>query len=284
MIDPPDPSRGELPRAPRPPAEHGSNDPLVPADFSSWMGKMVDAVGRSWRPVGLLQLVLVIPLAIVLALFEQAAGSRMGVVTVGNTTKLEFDHPGAAAGLAVVLVVVAVVLGALVQLACLWIVVKEADNQPIDPAQVARFAFSRVLPMIGWEIVAGLLVAIGLIAILLPGIYLGVVLLPTILGVVGLERAGIRRCFELARGRFFALLGRCCVAVLIAAAYSELVQVITNIIFGRDATGWGVQVVAALLQLPLDVAGVAFLVVTYAELRGAHGPASTRQLSAALDG
>jgi hypothetical protein len=260
-----------------------ADDPLVPTDFSSWMGKMVDAFSRSWRPVVLLQLVLMITLAVVLVFFERAAGSQMGLTTVGTEAKFRFDNPAAAAGLGIALAVVALVIGALVQLTCLWVVIKQADGRSIELGAAVRFAASRALPMIGWEIVAGLLVGIGLI-VLLPGIYLGVVLLPTLLGVVGVERRGMGRCFELARGNFMALFGRCCVAVLIAVAYSEVVQVIGNGIFGRGATGWGVQAVSALLQLPLDVAGVAFLVVTYAELRSRHQPTGTRELSAALDG
>jgi hypothetical protein len=208
----------------------------------------------------------------------------MGLTTVGSESKLQFDHPGTAIGRGIALAVIALVIGALVQLTCLWIVVKQADGAAIRLGPATRFAASRALPMIGWEIVAGVLVAFGLVALFLPGIYLAVVLLPTLVCVVGLERRGLGRCFELARGNFLALLGRCCVAVLIAAAYSEVVQVIGNAIFGRGATGWGVQVVSGLLQLPLDVAGIAFLVVTYAELRGRHKPTVTRELSAALDG
>jgi hypothetical protein len=71
--------------------------------------------------------------------------------------------------------------------------------------------------------------------------------------------------------------------LLIGAAYSELDQVIVNGIFGRGDTGWGAQVVASALQLPLEVAAMAFLVVTYVELRGKRSATSTGDLLAALE-
>jgi len=256
-------------------------DPLVPVDFSSWMGKIVDAFGRSWRPLILLQLVLAVPLAVLLALFQEAAGSRTGLTVTDSKVHWTFEHPAAAAGLGAGLAVVALVVGALVQLASLWVVIRHAAGRDCPALEAFRFAVRRVAPLIGWQILAGVIIVVGLILIV-PGIYFAVVFIPTLLGVVGLERRGLRRCFELVRGQFFALLGRCCVALLIAAAYSELDQVVVNGIFGRDATGWGVQLVASALQLPLEVAGVAFLVITYIELRAKRVATSTTTLLAEL--
>ena len=285
MTDPPKRPYGDLPPAPRAPEMSrgpGGDDPLVPADFSSWMGKIVDAVGRSWRPLILLQLVLAVPLAILLALFEHAAGSRTGLTVTDSKVHWTFDHPGTAIGLGVGLGVVALVVGALVQLASLWVVIRQAADRDCPAKLAFRFAVDRVAPLIGWQIVAGVIIVLGLVALVVPGIYFAVVLIPTLLGVVGLERRGLRRCFELVRGQFFALFGRCCVALLIVAAYSELDQVIVNGIFGRDATGWDVQLVASALQLPLEVAGLAFLVITYVELRGKRVATSTADLLAEL--
>ena len=276
MQNDPDWRRRDLPPAPPAPGQQQpAEDPLVPHDFTGWTGRIVDAFGRSWRPVILLQLVLAVPLAIALAAFEHEAGMTV------TETSVTLDHPGAAVGLLVVLAVVTIVLGAFIQLASFWIIVKQAAGRPAPMGGAARFAASRALPMIGWEIVAGVLIGVGLIVIL-PGIVLAVIILPTLLGAVGLERRGMRRCFELARGNFLALLGRCATALLIAAAYTQLIRVIVNIIFGRGANGVGVQIVAGVLQLPLNVVGVAFAVVTYAEMRGRHGRISTGDLSSAL--
>ncbi len=277
------PDRGGLPPAPPLPDQRNgggqADDPLVPEDFSAWMAKIVDAFGRSWRLVALLQFSLNLPLAIVLVLFQHAAGSR---ITVGSDASLHFRHPGAAAGLGVLLVVLALVLGALVQLGSLWVIVRQADGGTVGLGPALRFALSRALPMIGWEVLAALMIGVGFVLVL-PGIYLAVVLIPTLLGVVGLERRGLRRCFELANRSFLALFGRCCAALLIALAYTRIVQVVINAIFGSSADGYGPQLASGLLQLPLDVAGIAFLVVTYAELRGRNVRTTTRELATDLD-
>jgi hypothetical protein len=131
------------------------DDPLVPADFSSWMGKIVDAFARSWRPLILLQLVLAVPLAILLALFQEAAGSRTGVDVSGSKVHWTFDHPGAAVGVGVGLVVVALVVGALVQLASLWVVIRQAAGRDCPPREAFQFAIGRVAPLVGWQLLAG---------------------------------------------------------------------------------------------------------------------------------
>lgn len=259
------------------------DDPLVPADFSGWMGKIVDAFARSWRPLLALQLALAVPLAVLFELFRQAAGTGDWLTTDGSQLQLHLQHPGAAVGIIVALAVVALVLGAAVQLASLWVVIRQAVGRESPLLGAFRFAAARLLPLIGWQIVAGVLISIGLIALVVPGIYLAVILVPLLLGVVGLERSGIRRCFELARGQVLALFGRCCTVFVIALAYSELTQVILNGVFGRGSTGWGVQLASSALELPLEIAGMAFLVVTYAEMRARQQRTSARDLARALE-
>jgi hypothetical protein len=258
-------------------------DPLVPADFSGWMGKIVDAFARSWRPLLVLQLLLAVPLAVLFGLFRKAAGTSDWLTANGSQLKLHLDHPGAAAGIIVALAVIALVLGAAVQLASLWVVVRQAVGRDCPLQEAFRFAAGRLLPLIGWQIAAAVLISIGLIAVVVPGICLAVVFVPLLLGVVGLEHGGIKRCFELARGQFLALFGRCCTVFVIALAYSELTQVITGGVFGRESTGWGTQLVSSALELPLEIAGMAFLVITYAEARGRRQQTSTLDLAKALE-
>lgn len=258
-------------------------DPLVPADFSGWMGKIVDVFARSWRPLLVLQLMLAVPLTVLLGLFRRAAGTSTWLTADGSQLKLHLDHPGAAAGVIAGLAVVALLLGAAVQLASLWVVVRQAVGRECPLSAAFRFAANRLWPLIGWQIVAAVLISIGLIALVVPGIYLAVILVPLLLGVVGLERGGVKRCFELARGQSLALFGRCCTVFVIALAYSELTQVITAAVFGRGSTGWGTQLMSSVLELPLEIAGMAFLVVTYAEVRGRQQNTSSNDLARALE-
>ncbi len=264
------------------------DDPLVPRDFSAWTARIVDAFVRSWRLVILLQLAVAIPVAVATYLVVRSSGITFdnGVVSGLDTNAgtITFNHPGRFALSVVLFFVVAIVLGAVVQLASLWLIVTQAAGRPGSLALAARFALRRSLPLIGWEIVATIMVIVGLVLFLVPGIYLATVLGPTLLGVVAFERRGIGQCFALVRGRFWALFGRCAMALLVALAYNELVQLIVRTAFGVDHQGsLGAQLLSAVLTLPEAVAGSAFFVVTYAELRSRKDGSTTGTLHAALD-
>ncbi len=289
---PPGPSWGPPPAQPWGwvrPVGPPPDDPLVPRDFSAWTARIVDAFVRSWRLVTLLQVVVAIPVAVTAYLVARSSGLAVDNGVVGglgsSSGTITFTDPGRLALALVLFFVVATVLGAVVQLASLWVIVTQAAGRPVSLALATRFALRRSLPLIGWEIVVTIIVVVGLVLFLVPGIYLATVLVPTLLGVVAFERRGIGRCFELVRGRFWAVFGRCAMAVLVALAYNELVQLIVRTAFGVDHEGsLAAQLVSAVLTLPEAVAGSAFLVVTYAELRGRQDGSSTGSLQAALDG
>lgn len=261
-------------------------DPLVARHFSDWTGKIVDVVARSWRPLLVAQLILAVPVAVLTALLDQSIGgdaSSLQLSDIGNQNEITIDHPGAAAAAGLALIVVWLALGSITSLASMWIAVRHAAVSPARLPAAFRFGARRAVRLIGWEIVVVVLVALGLLALIVPGIYLAVVLLPTIVGVVAFERAGISRCFALARGQFLPLLGRCCVALLVGTAYSEVVLAILKGVYGDGGSVWARQLTSSVLELPLDVAVTAFLLVTYAELRGRHEPLTTRRLSVELD-
>lgn len=262
----------------------GAKDPIVARDFSDWTAKIVDAVSRSWRRLFILQAIVAVPVALASALAAYGAGDGLTTLMtdLGNRSDVTIERPGSF-GLAVALLVVfALVVGTVVQIASVWLIVKDTERRaPL--AEALRFGAARMLPLIGWEIVAGLMIVVGFVLIV-PGIYLAVVMVPSLVGVVVFDRVGIKRCFQLARGRFFALLGRCLMALLFAAAYSQLVTLIIKLIFGStDPSAWASEIVSGLLNLPLQVIASAFLVITYAELRGHEKGTTTGQLSAQLD-
>lgn len=261
------------------------DDPLVARHFSDWTGKIVDVVARSWRPLIVVQLILAVPVAVLTALFDQSVGadaSSLQLSDITNQNAVTIDHPGTAAAAGVALVVVWLGFGAVTSLASMWVAVRNAAARPAPLPSAFRFGAARAARLIGWEIVVAILVAVGLLALIVPGIYLAVVLLPTVLGVVAFERGGISRCFALARGQFLPLLGRCCVALLVATAYSEVVLAILKVVYGDGGSVWARQLTSSVLELPLDITLMAFLLVTYAELRGRHEPLTTQRLGVEL--
>lgn len=259
-------------------------DPIVAGDFSDWTAKIVDAVSRSWRRLFVLQAIVAVPVAFASALAAYSAGDGLTnlMTDLGNQSDITIERPGPFGVAVALLILFALIIGAMVQVASVWLIVKDTER-PAPIAGALRFGVGRMLPLIGWEILAGLMIVVGFILII-PGIYLAVVMVPSLVGAVVFDRVGIKRCFQLARGQFFALFGRCLMALLFAAAYSQLVSLVIKLIFGSaDSSAWGSEVVSGLLNLPLQVIASAFVVITYAELRGREGPTTARQLSAQLD-
>ncbi|WP_224390114.1 hypothetical protein [Pseudonocardia sp. ICBG1293] len=258
-----------------------SPDPLVPFSFGDWFSKIVGVLQRSWKPLLLINLIVLIPTAIL---------SGISYLVDGSGTRSSFDPvelgAGFAAGLgltSLLLAVVTVVLSALGYAASVFVVVRDAAQRPWSQEQVIAFAKNRALPVIGWSLLAGLLFVIGFFLLILPGIYLGVVFTAGLIGVVVIERAGIGRTFALVNPRFFPVLGRLVVFFLIAVAYSVIVSLVIAGPLALISPVLG-GVVGTLLQLPLQIAGVAAMIVTYAECRfHEHNPVHTPVLADEID-
>lgn len=261
------------------------DDPLVPHDFSSWVEKLVDAVGRSWAPIITIQLALVAPGIVLEALFQHSSGLDLGLRGGGfaRSDDQHVHHVGRSAVYGGGYLLYVIVAGAIVAAASTWLLVRQADRAPAPVAVAVRFGLRRAAPLVGWGILAGGLVGVGFLLLLVPGIYLGVVFFSTLTGVVVIEGAGIRRCFQLARGRFWMLFARVAITVLAALAYSELVMLIIKIAFRGNGPVWAVILVSTLLQAPFIAVQMAFLVITYAELRGREDGMTTAGLRAAMD-
>jgi ABC-type Fe3+ transport system permease subunit len=151
-----------------------------------------------------------------------------------------------------------------------------------------RFACTRALPVIGWLIIAELLVAAGYAAFAVPGVYLSVVLPGPLFGVVILERGGIGRCFQLTKGRFWATFGRLCSAGVVVGVCAAVLALPVGILVALlasahlSALAYALGGIAyAVLMIPALVLFAAVYLVTYAELRYRENPATTTAVLAA---
>jgi hypothetical protein len=152
--------------------------------------------------------------------------------------------------------------------------------------QGLRFGFSRLLPMIGWSIATGLLVIVGSLFCLLPGIYLGVVFFGTLTGVVAFERPSsvVSRCFELMKGNWWDMFGRALLVVVGLFLFSCGVGLLSggfSVAASRSTTGSaGSTILSSVLGIPLAMFLSVAAIVTYAELRRKLEPISSAQLAA----
>lgn len=181
--------------------------------------------------------------------------------------------------------------------------IRQANGQPTPLVAALRAATPRVLPFIGWYTLAVAGTALAFAALVLPGVITDnpwlniigptiagltmigavIVVLPTIFGVVFLEERGLRRCFQLVKGRFRLTAGRTLVAGTAIGLYLAVAAVVMNLFlrpFGGPDTlllpySAVEYVVNAVLHLPVFGALIATTLITYAELRFREDPTTT---------
>lgn len=234
-----------------------SPDPLVPFSFGDWISKIIGTVRRSGRPLLVIQLLAVVPL-LLLALLG-------GLLGAGREPTAAPQDPGTLlpfASLGLVLGLLAVAVSVFGQAVSVFVIVRDAADRPYTRQQAIAFARARFWPLLGWSVLAGLLILVGLVLLLIPAIYLATVFGGALVGVVVIERAGIDRAFTLVNRRLFPVLGRMALLFLGALVYFLVITVITvpfGPVFG--------EVISNLLTVPLAVVGMVASVVTYAENR-----------------
>ena len=121
----------------------------------------------------------------------------------------------------------------------------------------------------------------SVLACVLPAIWLGVIFGSVLTGVVAFERGDTwGRCFVLAKGAWWALLGRILIVGLLGWVAGAIVQNITAAVVPGDAAVSLVvaSLVGGALRVPIDLLGASAAVVTYAERRAASGSCSTAEL------
>ncbi|GAA2872919.1 hypothetical protein GCM10010472_32780 [Pseudonocardia halophobica] len=231
-------------------------DPLVAADFSDWWTKVLAVLKRSWQPLLLIQIATALPALIIgalIAVIVAAGGGWVGVAIGGGLS---------------LIIVVAVSL--LAQGASVYVVTRQAAEQPVGAGEALSFAARRALPLLGWGILAGILVFIGFLLLVIPGIYLSVVFVASLTGVIMYERAGIGRTFELVNREFWGTFGRLVTFAIAAAVYSGIISAIVSTF--TDPNSLSRSIIVNILTLPVTLAAAGVAVVTYASLRNKENP------------
>ena len=262
---------GQYPQGSYPGASpYAAADPLVATSFSDWWTKVIGVLTRSWQPLLIIQLATVVPGMIIAAIVTAAAGTDSTVASVS----------AAIVGLVGALILFVVAL--LAQGASVYVVGKQAAGQEVGAGPALTFAAGRALPLLGWGLLAGILVMLGLVVLIVPGLYLIVVFAASLTGVIMFERAGIGRTFALVNPAFGQTLGRLLTFLLAAVVYSAIAGAIVSALVGP--TGFVADLLRNILSLPVTLASVGVAVVTYATLRNRENPAiTTPALAAELD-
>lgn len=186
--------------------------------------------------------------------------------------------------------------------------IRRANGQPTPLTKALRAAAPRVLPFIGWYVLAVGATALavgavwslgaiagnpwprtlGALAAIAVVVVAAAVVMPTIHGVVLLEGRGPRGCARLVRGRIRLIIGRVLVAGVVLAWYLAAARAVIEPLIAAMAVGRTLTLpisavaylVMGLVNLPVFGFTMAVTLVTYAELRHRADRATTRTLAA----
>jgi hypothetical protein len=302
MSEPPPPSGHEAPPpGPVPPAHprDESSDPLVSLDYAGWRRRTVAILKAYWRPLLTLQLlgaaaalVLRVPTAL-----AQALGAR------GLTTTAPRDNADGlrAIGKALPWVtlgatgwILATLVSALVLLASQRLIVRAVTGGRPEVADALRGALRRLFPLIGWGVLAWMIVLLGLCACFIPALYFLAVF--TVLPAVVLFERGdaLARCFRLFHTDLAASVLRVGTVVAIGVAAGLLSNIVGSTVRGvarAVSAGTGGLVTATIIVTVVDVAidvglGVLLgplILTTYADLRARREPVRAHDLARDLE-
>ena len=278
--------------------EQPGYDPLISPDYGGWWQRSIAIVKAGWPQLAAAQAIGVavqVLLQVPLLIYVATQGQR---VTDAQQTGTQPDLGPlfAVGGFSLLVAFAGIVVGAVVTIATIQMGVSiAAGGQPkLGPAFQA--ALRRAFPLIGWQLVAGLIMLAGLCACILPIFYFLAVF--TVLpAVVAFERTNaISRCFRLFHGNFGAAVARVATIVGIGIAAGLIAAVIQQVIgvaggasaFGGVSTtvSTGAIVAAsfasALIGAVID-RGVAIFtgpltLTAYADMRAKVEPLSTQVL------
>jgi hypothetical protein len=249
-------------------------DPLVSPDYAGWWQRNVALLKAYWRPLLTLQLI-----AAVVSLVVRIPTGIWAAVSARQITATPQPDPSQALralsstlpALSVSAIggILAALVSVLVTLACIRLLVVAVTSGQVSVGDSMRAVVNRLFPMIGWSLLAGLIVLAGVCACVIPGLYFGAVF-ATLPAVVLFERGGvIARCFKLFHSDFGASLARVATTAGIAIAGALVSAVIGGIIAAISGTatgGVGGAVVATIITTVIGVAIAAVVGVIAAPL------------------
>lgn len=284
------------------------HDPLVApphGGVGGWFQRIGSLFQRSWRPTLIIVALTQLVPAMVLGVGALFAGVYLGLSVVQMDPATGTGEPDLTAFLTFFAALMALVLVLyIVQLAgyaaATHHVTRQAAGTPVSLAESLGYGFRRCLGMFAWYIPVGLMIMVGVVACVLPGIYL--MAATALVGPILLfERINpIGRSFKMFHNSGGRVLGRLALIVLITFGGGLAVSAVEAVIqlgidsagtqtFGPTVNGAAVitlgAIVAALLstviQLPVTMFQFAGILLTYTEQRGYEG-ATTLHLNAEL--
>ena len=239
---------------PPPPMMGGPQGSIPPKTVGDILSAAFNIYKANASQLILVVAVVVIPLSLIAALFSGVvfAPERIRVTDAGGVVVL--DYAGRSLGIALLLgaigALIAVLISAILQAAILRAATQATIGDPVDVEASYRYGLKRFGSVILVSLLVGLIVAVGFLLLVVPGIIFLVFLslsIPVLIveGRRGTEAMG--RSWNLVKGHFWHALGVIVVVALI-------VGIISGIIGGIGGNNWAVRwiftAIAQILTVP----------------------------------
>ncbi|WP_432987121.1 hypothetical protein [Dactylosporangium sp. CA-233914] len=276
-------------------------DPMISPDYNGWWQRSLTIFKGAWRQLAVLQFIgFVLTLAVLIPEGIWAATAFEGIYTTSEGDVGNVDLTGLLAPFALIFVgtVLAGLVGCVITVAGNHIAVAVAAGVPPRIGPALGLAARRFLPLWGWQLLASVIIGLGVCACLLPGIYLYAVFV-TLPAVVTFERnlGAIGRCFQIFHRDFGSAAARIAtiagltlvigivsyvVAQIIAAAFTGTGSAASGTALTAAAVAGVVvsQVFSTLLESGMKMLTDVLTVTAYADLRARLEPLSTPVLAA----
>jgi hypothetical protein len=235
---------------------------LGPRGIGELLSTAFQLYRRYWRTLLAIAAVVVVPLTLLqygIGHWVRSHGQQLQGQVVVSTS---FWAVASAALLAALvgLLLYQVLTGAITRT-----IATEVAGQDLDLEQSYRFGFARLGPILVVSVLVGLATLLGLIVLIIPGIYIGVRLAVSIQALVVEGRRGteaMRRSWDLVGGHWW----HAAFTLLVAALITGVVNAVITAPFGAGA--WFVQGVAAAVATTATLPyGALVGVLLYLDLR-----------------
>jgi hypothetical protein len=245
---------GPTPPPPPPPMMSGPQGGIPPKRLGEILSSAFNIYKANASQLILIVAVVVVPLSLISAVFSGVVFAPDKVQVTNTGGQVVFDYAGRGLGVALLAgaigALIAVLISAVLQAAILRAAAQATIGDPVDVEASYRYGLKRLWSVILVSILVGLVVAVGFILLVIPGIIFLVFLsvsIPVLIveGRRGTEAMG--RSWNLVKGNFWHAFGVIVVAALIVGIISGIIGAI-----GGDnwAVRWIFTAIAQILTVP----------------------------------
>lgn len=222
------------PRPPPPPEMPGRGEELPARPLGQILSAAFDIYRQNAPQLLLVVAIIVIPLSVLGFVVSHFAFAReTTTVTIGGQTReiVASRSFGIAILAALVAAAIAVIITAVLQAAILRAAAQATIGDPVDVESSYRWGLRRFGSVLLVSILVGLAVAVGFVALIIPGIILLVLFSVSVPVVVVEGRRGtdaMRRSWNLAKGHFWHVLGVIVVTAILAGVVTGVLGAIAG--------------------------------------------------------